>query len=60
MLGSPAPVPMSYAHLHVHVVPVTAADERSRPARVFSWSEGVVVYDDIEAVQLAAELRRKW
>jgi diadenosine tetraphosphate (Ap4A) HIT family hydrolase len=53
VLGSPVPLPMSYAHLHVHVVPVT-------DARVFSWSEGVVVYDDGEAAQLAAELRRTW
>jgi hypothetical protein len=27
---------------------------------VFSWSEGVTVYDDAEAAALAAELRAAW
>jgi ATP adenylyltransferase len=60
VLGSPVPLPMSYAHLHVHVVPVTESDDRARPARVFSWNEGVVVYDDAEAAQLVAELDAAW
>lgn len=60
VLGSSTPLPMSYPHLHVHVVPVDETDERARPARVFTWSEGVVVYDAADAARLAAELRPLW
>jgi diadenosine tetraphosphate (Ap4A) HIT family hydrolase len=60
VLGSPAPLGMTYPHVHVHVVPVMESDERARPARVFSWSEGVVVYGDDEAKQLAARIRAAW
>ena len=47
-LGSSNPLPMSYPHYHVHVVPVCEEDERSRPAAVFSWSEGVIAYEEEE------------
>lgn len=60
VLGSPAPIVISYPHLHVHVLPVHETDERARPARVFSWSDGVVVYEDDEVVELAAQLRQAW
>jgi len=60
VLGSSAPLPMSYPHLHVHVVPVMESDERARPARVFTWSEGVWVYDEADARALAGELRPHW
>ena len=56
-LGCAAPLATSYAHLHVHVIPVHETDERARPARVLSWSEGVVVYDDDSADTLSQELR---
>ncbi len=55
-LGSPVDLPTSYAHAHVHVVPVDEVDERARPAVVFSWSSGVVVYEPGEGERLAAEL----
>lgn len=35
-------------------------DERARPAHVFSWSAGVVVYEDGEAAALAERLRAAW
>ena len=60
VLGTDAPIATSYAHLHVHVLPIHEADERSRPARVFTWSEGVYVYGEGEAEALAAELRAAW
>jgi diadenosine tetraphosphate (Ap4A) HIT family hydrolase len=60
VLGSAAPLPMSYPHLHVHVVPVMDSDERARPARVFTWSEGVILYDEADVLALAAELRPHW
>jgi diadenosine tetraphosphate (Ap4A) HIT family hydrolase len=60
LLGSGASLETSYAHLHIHVLPIHETDERARPARVFSWSEGVVVYEDAEASSLAAELRAAW
>lgn len=59
-LGSPDPLPMSCPHLHVHVVPVHGAGEETRPARVFSWAEGVTVYDDDEARALVSALRARW
>ncbi|MDB4973449.1 MAG: hypothetical protein JWN48_1790 [Myxococcaceae bacterium] len=60
LLGSTTPLTISYAHLHVHVIPVFERDERARPARVFSWSEGIVLYEDHEAAALTAQLRAHW
>lgn len=57
VLGSSAALATSYPHLHIHVCPVFETDERARPARVFSWSEGVVVYEEHEARALAQSLR---
>jgi diadenosine tetraphosphate (Ap4A) HIT family hydrolase len=59
-LGAAVELPQTYAHYHVHVIPVHETDERARPARVLSWSEGVVVYDDLEAERICAELREAW
>jgi histidine triad (HIT) family protein len=59
-LGSAAPLPMSFPHFHVHVVPIYTTDEEARPARVFSWSSGVVRYEPGEAEQLAHDLRQSW
>jgi hypothetical protein len=39
---------------------VYETDERARPARVLSWSEGVVVYDDLEAERICRELSDAW
>ena len=51
---------MTYSHYHVHVIPVYETDERARPARVLSWSEGVVMYDDDEALQLRQRVASAW
>lgn len=59
-LGSSAELPMSFAHLHLHVIPVTATDERARPAAVFSWSSGVWMYEPGEGAALAEQLRSRW
>jgi diadenosine tetraphosphate (Ap4A) HIT family hydrolase len=59
-LGAAVELPQTYSHYHVHVIPVYETDERARPARVLSWSEGVVVYDDAEAEGICAELSRAW
>jgi diadenosine tetraphosphate (Ap4A) HIT family hydrolase len=59
-LGASQPLPMSFPHHHVHVVPVYETDERARPAHVFSWSAGVVRYEDGEADELRARLRGAW
>lgn len=58
--GATAQVPMSFAHYHAHVIPVFERDERARPARVLSWSEGVVVYSDTEAKQLRQRILTHW
>jgi diadenosine tetraphosphate (Ap4A) HIT family hydrolase len=60
VLGSAMPLATSYAHVHIHVLPIYESDDRSRPARVFSWSEGVTIYDDAEAQQLVQQLREAW
>jgi diadenosine tetraphosphate (Ap4A) HIT family hydrolase len=59
-LGASAELLQTYPHYHVHVIPVYETDERARPARVLSWSEGVVVYEDAEAVAICEELRHGW
>jgi diadenosine tetraphosphate (Ap4A) HIT family hydrolase len=60
MFGATVPLPMTFAHCHAHVIPVYESDERARPARVLSWSEGVVVYDDEEAQALRARILDCW
>ena len=59
-LGAAVELPMTYSHYHMHVIPVYETDERARPARVLSWSEGVVVYDDAEAGELCSRLSQRW
>jgi diadenosine tetraphosphate (Ap4A) HIT family hydrolase len=60
VLGASEQLPMSFPHFHIHVLPVFERDERARPAHVFSWSSGVLVYDDAEARELSARLRASW
>lgn len=59
-LGASQQLPMSFPHHHTHVVPVYESDERARPAHVFSWSSGVVCYEEEQARQLSARLRGAW
>lgn len=59
-LGAAVELPMTYSHYHVHVIPVAETDERARPARVLSWSEGVLLYEDREAESICQKLRRAW
>ncbi len=59
-LGAAAELPQTYSHYHVHVIPVFETDERARPARVLSWSEGVIIYDDDEAMRMCRELVTAW
>ena len=59
-LGAASELPMTYPHYHMHVIPVYETDERGRPARVMSWTEGVGVYDDAEARELCQKLADAW
>ncbi len=59
-LGAAVELPQTYSHYHVHVIPVYETDERARPARVLSWSEGVVVYDPVEAEGICQTLSQAW
>ena len=59
-LGSAEPLATSFPHVHVHVVPVAERGEDARPARVFSWSAGVLRYEGDEEARLAAKLRAAW
>lgn len=59
-LGAPKAVPMSFPHFHVHLIPLFEEDERTRPARVFSWTDGVVTYDEEQAQKLAERICSAW
>jgi diadenosine tetraphosphate (Ap4A) HIT family hydrolase len=59
-LGSAERLPMSFPHQHVHVIPLFEGGEGDRPAEVFSWRRGVVVYEPEEARELATSLRAVW
>jgi diadenosine tetraphosphate (Ap4A) HIT family hydrolase len=59
-LGSVTQRPMTFPHHHLHVVPTYRGDRRDRPARVFTWQDGVVLQDDREAAKLTRELRSAW
>jgi diadenosine tetraphosphate (Ap4A) HIT family hydrolase len=60
VLGASETLPMSFPHFHIHVLPLYETGEGARPAHVFSWSAGVLVYEDDEARDLAARLRAAW
>jgi diadenosine tetraphosphate (Ap4A) HIT family hydrolase len=53
-------LPMSFPHHHIHVIPVYSSDEHARPAHVFSWTSGVVRYEQREAEALATRLAVAW
>lgn len=59
-LGAVDALPCTFPHVHLHVVPLAEGGESSRPARVFSWREGVVVYEPDEARALSERLRAAW
>ena len=60
ILGASAELPMSFPHFHIHALPVYDRDERARPAHVFSWTSGVLVYDEEDVQQVSRELRAVW
>jgi len=60
VLGAPTQMPMSFPHFHIHVLPVYHADERARPAHVFSWGTNALSYEDDEALALCKLLRDAW
>lgn len=60
VLGAATALATSYPHYHVHLVPIVEDDARARPAQVFSWSAGVVIYEAQEAAALVAELGSAW
>lgn len=57
-LGSSEPIATSYPHYHIHVVPIARHDDDARPARVFSWSAGIVQYEEDERCELIDTLKR--
>lgn len=56
-LGSVTPLPMSFPHTHQHVVPLYDGGEGDRPAEVFTWRNGVWVFEDGELEGMLARLR---
>lgn len=59
-LGSVTQRPMTFPHHHLHVVPTYRGDRRDRPARVFTWQDGVVLQDEREAARLTRDIRAAW
>lgn len=57
-LGSSEPIATSYPHYHIHVVPIARHDDDARPARVFSWSAGIVQYEEDERRELIGKLKQ--
>jgi diadenosine tetraphosphate (Ap4A) HIT family hydrolase len=45
-LGSAEALETSFPHVHLHVVPLADGGEADRPAEVFTWINGVYVFDD--------------
>jgi diadenosine tetraphosphate (Ap4A) HIT family hydrolase len=64
-LGSPGekiaakqPLMTSFPHVHFHLVPLADGGEADRPAEVFTWANGIYVFDDdAEERALLATLR---
>jgi len=60
ILGASAELPMSFPHFHIHALPVYETDERARPAHVFSWTSGVLVYEGDEVLRFSDQIRAAW
>jgi diadenosine tetraphosphate (Ap4A) HIT family hydrolase len=45
-LGSSEPLITSFPHVHFHLVPLADGGEADRPAEVFTWANGIYVFDD--------------
>jgi diadenosine tetraphosphate (Ap4A) HIT family hydrolase len=58
--GAVTPLATSCVHPHVHLVPLHDGGLVDRPASVFSWSEGILVYEPGEDEALVARLRASW
>ncbi len=60
VFGATCELPMSFAHFHIHAVPIYETDERARPGFVFSWSAGVLVYEEEDVHRLSDQIRAVW
>ena len=60
VLGASGGLPMSFPHFHIHALPVYETDERARPAHVFSWTAGVLVYEGDEVQRFSDQIRAAW
>jgi diadenosine tetraphosphate (Ap4A) HIT family hydrolase len=57
-LGSASPLVTSFPHVHFHLVPLADGGEADRPAEVFTWANGILVFDDADEERaLLAKLR---
>jgi diadenosine tetraphosphate (Ap4A) HIT family hydrolase len=59
-LGAPRASERTFPHVHVHVVPLADGGEADRPSEVFTWKNGVLVFEPGEERALADELRAAW
>ena len=44
-LGSADAIETSFPHLHIHLVPLANGGEVDRPANVFTWTNGIYVFE---------------
>jgi diadenosine tetraphosphate (Ap4A) HIT family hydrolase len=57
-LGSAEPLAVSFPHVHLHVVPLADGGEADRPANVFTWNQGMYVFESpAEETSLRDRLR---
>jgi diadenosine tetraphosphate (Ap4A) HIT family hydrolase len=60
-LGSADAIDTSFPHHHVHVVPLADGGEPDRPANVFTWVNGVYVFESAaEERDMLERLRRAY
>jgi diadenosine tetraphosphate (Ap4A) HIT family hydrolase len=52
-----APKANTFAHVHMHILPIYEESEASKPANMFSWAYGSLLYDEGEAEALSRSLR---
>jgi diadenosine tetraphosphate (Ap4A) HIT family hydrolase len=47
----------TFAHVHMHILPIYEESEASKPANMFSWTYGSLLYEEGEAEELSRSLR---
>ncbi len=57
-LGSAEPLAVSCPHVHVHCVPLVDGGDADRPAEVFTWAQGMYVFESADEERALRERLR--